>query len=73
MPGCFQNMTKDCIVAVCLVTRSELESLGLSFDRAFPVQETPCFGELLRAIDDADRNLWREQDYKITTKGRTTD
>jgi len=65
-------MTNERIVAVCLVTRTELDSLGPSFDRAFPVQEPPCFGELLRAIDDADRDLWREQDNRITIEGRGT-
>lgn len=50
------------IVAVALVTEAELETLGPGFDRAFPVDRTPCFGELLRAIDEADRALWRERD-----------
>jgi hypothetical protein len=26
------------------------------------VNEAPCFGGLLAAIDDADRTLWREHD-----------
>jgi len=65
-------MTKERIVAVCLLTQTELQSLGPSFDRAFPVQETPCFGELLRAIDDADMDLWRDQDNQITIEVRTT-
>ncbi len=66
-------MTKERIVAVCLVTRTELELLGPSFDRAFSVQETPCFGELLRAIDEADRELWRKRDMaQLTSKVRKT-
>lgn len=50
------------IVAVGLLTAGDLEILGQGFTRAFPVDETPCFGSLLQAIDEADRNLWRERD-----------
>jgi len=49
----------DRIVAVGLLTENDLSKLGSDFDRVFPVDETPCFGELLRAIDDADRVLRR--------------
>jgi len=45
------------IVAIALVTSEELRLLGPNFDRAYPVDETPCFGELLRAIDEADREI----------------
>ena len=55
-------MSEPRIVALCLVTQQELESLGSSFCRAFPIEEVPCFGELLLAIDEADRALWRERD-----------
>jgi hypothetical protein len=47
------------IVAVGLLTQANLERLGPTFDRAWPVDETPCFSELLRAIDEADRELRR--------------
>ena len=53
------------IIAVALVTREELELLGPSFNRAYPVNEAPCFGELLLAIDEADRDLWRARDAII--------
>jgi hypothetical protein len=43
------------IVAVALVTEAELQLLGEGFNRAFPVDEAPCFGGLLQAIDEADR------------------
>jgi hypothetical protein len=56
------NMDKPRIVAVALVTQPELELLGPSFMRAYPVDETPCFAGLLLAIDEADRKLWRERD-----------
>jgi len=45
------------IVAVGLLTERDLELLGRSFDRLWPIEETPCFADLLRAIDDADRQL----------------
>ena len=47
----------DRIVAVGLLTRRDLEVLGPTFDRIWPVQEAPHFNELLRAIDEADRRL----------------
>ena len=45
------------IVAVGLLTRRELQLLGPTFDRIWPVEEAPHFHELLRAIDEADRAL----------------
>lgn len=50
------------IVAIAPVTDVELASLGPAFSRAYPVDQAPCFGGLLAAIDDADRELWRERD-----------
>jgi hypothetical protein len=49
----------EAIYAVALLTRTELTSLGPAFARAWPVDKTPCFGGLLAAIDDADREHWR--------------
>ena len=45
------------IVAVGLLTRREVESLGPTFDRIWPVEDAPHFNELLRAIDEADQKL----------------
>ena len=45
------------IVAVGLLTKHDLRLLGPAFDRIWPVEEAPSFGELLRAIDDADDQL----------------
>ena len=45
------------IVAVGLLTERELNLLGPAFDRAWPVEEAPAFDELLRAIDQADRQV----------------
>lgn len=47
------------IVAVGLLTRRDLDTLGPTFDRIWPVEEAPHFNELLRAIDDADRKFKR--------------
>lgn len=48
------------IVAVGLLTQRDVEALGPRFDRLYPVDQTPCFGDLIRAIDEADRKLRRE-------------
>lgn len=50
------------IVAVGLLTQHDLNLLGPTFDRAWPVDETPCFEGLLQAIDEADRELWHLRD-----------
>ena len=46
---------EDRVIAIGLLTSRDLEALGATFSRFYPVDETPCFGELLRAIDEADR------------------
>lgn len=50
------------IVAVGLLTQTHVDMLGSSLKKVYKIDETPCFSELLRAIDDADREHWREQD-----------
>lgn len=46
------------IVAVGLLTQRDLNLLGPTFERAWPIEEAPSrFEELLHAIDDADRQL----------------
>lgn len=52
------------IVAVGLLTKHDLGLLGPTFDRAWPVEEAPSFSELLRAIDEADRQLRGESEPK---------
>lgn len=54
------------IYAVALLTRSEAASLGPTFERLWPIDETPCFTGLLTAIDEADRQIWRERDANHT-------
>lgn len=50
-------MAEERIVAVGLLTQREVELLGHGFSRLWPVDDTPCFADLLRAIDEADRDL----------------
>ena len=50
-------MASERIVAVGLLTRNDVRLLGPTFDRLWPVDEAPCFSQLLAAIDDADRKL----------------
>lgn len=47
-------MVPDRIVAVGLLTQANLETLGPTFERAWPVEDTPSFEELLTAIDRAE-------------------
>ena len=60
------------IIAVGLLTRRDVTALGPTFTRLWPVDETPCFSQLLLAIDDADRELRRESngDALAGTLGR---
>lgn len=51
------------IVAVGLLTQHDLDLLGHSFQRLWPVDEVPCFQGLLNAIDEADRELRRARDH----------
>jgi len=50
------------IVAVSLLTQQELDRYGSGLKKVFAVNEGPCFEELLRLIDDADREGWRQED-----------
>jgi hypothetical protein len=52
-------LTQERIVAIGLLTQSDLNALGPAFSRVWPVEQTPTFSELLRAIDQADDDLVR--------------
>ena len=46
------------IVAVGLLTQKDLNLLGPTFERAWPIEEAPStFEDLLVAIDQADQRL----------------
>lgn len=49
-------MADERIIAVGLLTRRDVRLLGPTFDRLWPVEDASQFEDLLRAIDDADRN-----------------
>lgn len=46
---------KTDVVAVGLLTARDLDILGAGFRRAYPIEDTPVFLDLLDAIDAADR------------------
>ena len=48
------------IVAVGLLTEQDLDLLGGTFTRLWPVDRAPQFDELLDAIDEAERKLREE-------------
>ena len=54
-------MTSGKIVAIALVTKSELQGLGAAFNRAWPVIHAPGLNGLLDAIDEADRRFHEQQ------------
>ena len=52
-------MSTERIIAVGLLSQSDLDRLGSQFARLWPIDETPCFDGLLQAIDEADREFRR--------------
>ena len=60
-------MAKDRIIAVGLLTQRDVDVLGQGFSRLWPVDDTPCFQDLLQAIDNADAELSQVEHSK---KGR---
>lgn len=54
-------MARERIVAVGLLTPSDLDRLGNSPQRCWLIDESPA-SALLQAIDDADREVRRERD-----------
>jgi hypothetical protein len=58
-------LANERIVAVGLLTQREVDLLGQGFSRLWPVDDTPCFQDLLQAIDDADRELSGVQDQQL--------
>ena len=45
-------MNDNRIVAVALLTRGDLNALGANFDRAWPIDHSPAFSDLLRELDE---------------------
>ena len=55
-------MKGERIVAVGLLTQTHVNMLGTSLKKVYRIDQAPCFADLLRAIDEADREHWREED-----------
>ncbi len=49
-------MPDDRIVAIGLLTKGDVQRLGETFTRLWPVDQSSDFSELLRAIDEAEEN-----------------
>lgn len=58
-------MTEEPIVAIGLLTSSDLERLGATFTRLWPVDQTTDFSELLRAIDEAEALTFQQVPNKM--------
>jgi hypothetical protein len=54
-------VTDGKIIAFGLLTQRDLKTLGPSFSRAWPVDEAPCFTQLLDAIDVAESQSLRRE------------
>ena len=54
-------MSQEQIVAVALLTQENLNLFGSCLKRVFPLQQTPCFSELIAALDEADRREQNQQ------------
>ena len=50
-------MSEERIVAIGLLTESDVKRLGDTFTRLWPVDRSTDFSDLLRAIDEADEKL----------------
>ena len=47
--------TRDHIVAIGLLTQEDVRRLGENFSRLFPVPRDGAFDDLIKAIDEAER------------------
>ena len=54
-------------VVACRSTEPERQALGQSIDWAFPLDHLPPFGELLRDIDEAERQSLCRGDLRQTS------
>ena len=55
----------DRIVAIGLLTQRDVFALGHDLSRVYPIDEAPCFGALLGAIDEADRAFHSARDAQL--------
>ena len=50
-------MDQDRVIAIGLLTGRDIDLLGPTFTRLWPIDEAPAFSDLIQAIDEADRAL----------------
>ena len=43
-------------------TQGPSDALGPALESLYPIDETPCFDEVLDAIDKAERQVWDDGD-----------
>jgi len=48
-------------------TRGQAKALVPALDHAYPIEHDPCFEKMLKAIDEAERQVWGECDH-VTDK-----
>ncbi len=58
-------MERERVVAVGLLTERELAFVGQSLRRVYRIDEGDCFGDLLRAIDDADARCVKSESKPV--------
>jgi hypothetical protein len=51
------------IVAVALLTEQDLQMIGSTLAKAWPVEDAPNLEDLLSAIDETDRRLSRGHNW----------
>ena len=55
-----QSIERGPVIAVGLLTSSDVERLGATFTRLWPIDQSTDFTDLLRAIDEADERFRRD-------------
>ena len=58
-------MPDERIVAIGLLTKCDVQRLGETFTRLWPVDQTTDFSELLRAIDEAEEAHRQIDGHKV--------
>ena len=58
------TLPSDRIVAVGLLTERDVNLLGPTFRRLWPIESAPSFTELIKAIDEAEQELRTRQGAK---------
>lgn len=60
---------RERMIAIRWQAQGHVEALGATLDHAFPIDETPCFDEVLQAIDEAERQVWGDPDQSTGKPG----